>query len=202
LRRGGAVLDHPQHGLTLSAGTADAGGFGRVREDLGVLAVADAPVQVEVELLGGRLLCPSCADGVLGPWGFAWERELRGPDGRRRLRFRRTRCRTCRTTHVLVPTSALLRRLDLVETIGADLLARATGLGHRRIAAELGLPATTVRGWLRRFSRRAAELRALAAQLSNRYDAELGPIALRGARPPTRFAGSAPSGRPGWSSPG
>jgi len=145
-----------------------------------VLAVADAPVQVEAELLDGRLRCPLCADGVLGPWGFARERELRGPDGRRRLRFRRTRCRTCRTTHVLVPTSTLLRRLDLVEIIGAALLARASGLGHRRIAAVLGLPATTVRGWLRRFSRRAVELRALAAELAHRLDAELGPIASRG----------------------
>ena len=138
------------------------------------------PRLVEAGLLGGRLRCPSCADGVLGPWGFARERELRGPDGQQRLRFRRTRCRTCRTTHVLVPTSTLLRRVDLVEIIGAALLARATGMGHRRIAAALGRPATTVRGWLRRFSWRAAELRTLAAQLAHRYDAEQGPIAARG----------------------
>jgi hypothetical protein len=60
------------------------------------------------------------------------------------------------------------------------LLAKASGLGHRRIAATPGLPASTVRGWLRRFSRRAAELRALAAELAHRYDAELGPIAPQG----------------------
>src|SRR5947209_1400746 len=145
-------------------------------EDLGVLAVADAPVEVEARLLDGLLRCPSCVDGVLGPWGFARERELRGPAGRERRRFRRTRCRTCRTTHVLVPTTTLLRRLDLVEVIGAALLARATGLGHRRIAAALGRPATTVRGWLRRFGGRAAEVRALGAQLACRWDADLGPI--------------------------
>ena len=149
-------------------------------EDLGVLAVADAPVEVEARLLDGLLRCPSCVDGVLGPWGFARERELRGPAGRERRRFRRTRCRTCRTTHVLVPTTTLLRRLDLVEVIGAALLATATGLGHRGIAAALGRPATTVRGWLRRFGRRAAEVRALAAQLANWYDADLGPIAPQG----------------------
>jgi hypothetical protein len=145
-----------------------------------MLAVADAPVEVEARLLDGLLRCPSCMDGVLGPWGFARERELRGPGGRQRRRFRRTRCRTCRATHVLVPTTTLLRRLDLVEVIGAALLARANGLGHRRIAAALGRPATTVRGWLRRFGRRAAELWALAAQLAHRYDADLGPIAPRG----------------------
>jgi transposase-like protein len=144
-----------------------------------VLAVADRPEQVEARLLKGRLRCPSCADGLLGPWGFARERELRCPDGPRRQRFRRTRCRACRATHVLVPTSTLLRRFDLVEVIGAALLAKAAGLGHRRIAAALGLPATTVRGWLRRFRQRAEELWALAAQMAHQNDAELGPIVAR-----------------------
>ena len=60
------------------------------------------------------------------------------------------------------------------------LLARATGLGYRRIAEALGLPDTTVRGWLRRFSRRAVELRALAAERAHRYDPELGAIGPRG----------------------
>jgi hypothetical protein len=69
------------------------------------------------------------------------------------------------------------RSTNPVEVIGAALLAKAIGHRHRRIAAALGLPATTVRGWLRRFSRRAAELWALAAQLAHRYDFVLGPIA-------------------------
>ncbi len=141
-----------------------------------MLAVADRPEQVEVRLLKGCLRCPSCADGLLGPWGFGRERELRCPDAPRRQRFRRTRCRACRATHVLVPTSTLLRRFDLVEVIGAALLAKAAGLGHRRIAAALGVPATTVRGWLRRFRQRAEELWALAAQMAHEHDAELGPI--------------------------
>ena len=145
-----------------------------------MLAVADQPEQVEARLLKGRLRCPSCTDGVLGPWGFARERELRCPDGRRHQRFRRTRCRACRATHVLVPTSTLLRRVDLVEVIGAALLAKTAGVGHRRIAAALGLPATTVRGWLRRFRQRAAELWALAARMAHEHDAELGPIVARG----------------------
>lgn len=145
-----------------------------------MLAVADAPTEVEARLHDGLLRCPSCADGALGPWGYARVRELRGANGRQRRRFRRTRCRACRATHVLVPTSTLLRRLDLVEVIGAALLAKAVGTGHRRIAATLGLPATTVRGWLRRFKRRAAELWALAAQLAHRYDSMLGPIGPQG----------------------
>lgn len=145
-----------------------------------MLAVADQPEQVEPRLLKGRLRCPSCADGVLGPWGFARERELRHGSGCERRRFRRSRCRVCKATHVLVPTSTLLRRLDDVEIIGAALLAKATGQGHRCIAAALGLPATTVRGWLRRFQRRAAAIWALAVGLAHRDDPELGPIEARG----------------------
>ena len=145
-----------------------------------MLAVADQPEQVEARLLKGRLRCPLCANGVLGPWGFARERELRRGSGRERRRFRRSRCRVCKATHVLVPNSTLLRRLDDVEIIGAALLAKATGQGHRRIAAALGLPATTVRGWLRRFQRRAAAIWALAVGLAHRDDPELGPIEARG----------------------
>ena len=44
--------------------------------------------------------------------------------------------------------------------IGAALVARAAGAGHRRIAAVLGVPASTVRGWLRRMSDRLEQVRA------------------------------------------
>jgi hypothetical protein len=43
--------------------------------------------------------------------------------------------------------------------IGAALLAKAAGSGHRVIAARLGLPETTVRGWLRRFGARVEAVR-------------------------------------------
>jgi hypothetical protein len=49
----------------------------------------------------------------------------------------------------------LLRRRDLASVIGGALLAKAAGSGHRPIAVELEVPATTVRGWLRRFAARA-----------------------------------------------
>lgn len=44
------------------------------------------------------------------------------------------------------------RRVDLAVVIGAALEAKAAGLGHRRIGVRLGVPAATVRGWLRRFA--------------------------------------------------
>ncbi|MFD5514306.1 helix-turn-helix domain-containing protein [Streptomyces sp. NPDC127051] len=59
-------------------------------------------------------------------------------------------------THVLLPVSGLSRRADVVEVIGAALEMKAIGAGHRTIADRLGRPATTVRGWLRRFASRAA----------------------------------------------
>ena len=104
---------------------------------------------VEGALGGGELGCPTVGcGGVLGPWGWARERSVRGLAGR--LRPRRGRCRGCRRTQVLLPASVLGRRADAVTVIGAGLLARAGGAGHRRVAAELGRPASTVRGWVRR----------------------------------------------------
>ena len=63
---------------------------------------------------------------------------------------------------MLLPVSALSRRADLAEVIGAALAAKAAGAGHRRIAGWLSRPAETVRGWLRRFAVRAAGWRAVS----------------------------------------
>jgi hypothetical protein len=60
---------------------------------------------------------------------------------------------------VLLPELCLLRRRDAVEVIGAALVAKAQGVGHRRIALEVGVPAETVRGWLRRFAEVAERVR-------------------------------------------
>ena len=50
----------------------------------------------------------------------------------------------------MLPCVCLCRRRDAVEVIGRALLMAVSGLGFRPIAAELGLPESTVRGWLRR----------------------------------------------------
>lgn len=115
---------------------------------------------VERRLAAGEVCCPGCG-GVLGPWGWARVRVLRGAgDGRVRLRPRRARCRACGVTHVLLPVSVLVRRADLAEVIGEGLAARARGWGVRAIAGMLGRPAGTVRGWCRRFAGRAEQVRA------------------------------------------
>jgi hypothetical protein len=76
-----------------------------------------------------------------------------------RVRPRRARCGRCGATHVLLPVVALARRADLAEVIGQALAARAAGAGYRAVAAVLGRPADTVRGWVRRFASRAEAVR-------------------------------------------
>ena len=94
--------------------------------------------------------------GCVGAVGWARRRGVRGVGS---LRPRRARCPGCLVTHVLLPVTVLLRRADAVEVIGAALTARAAGLGHRRIAVWLGVPAGTVRGWLRRWGSRLQAVR-------------------------------------------
>jgi hypothetical protein len=126
-----------------------------------VVTVEVDVVGVERRLAAGVLSCPGCA-GVLVGWGYGRERVVRGPDGGAvRLRPRRSRCAGCGVTHVLLPVVALLRRADLAVVIGAALVAKAAGVGHRRIASALRRPAETVRGWLRRFADRSEAVRGV-----------------------------------------
>lgn len=110
----------------------------------------------------------------------------------------------------------LLRRADGVVVIGTALLAKATGAGHRTIAAGSGRPAGTVRGWLRRFGRRAEQVRVLFTAVLHALDPMAGRLTptasvvgdalqalgaaaaaasrLFGPRCPWRFASSASAG--------
>lgn len=149
-----------------------------------VLMVDSDPDRVELALAAGELACPRCGD-LLGPWGWARGRWRRGRGGvQQRLRPRRGRCRGCQATHVLLPVSGLLRRVDLAEVIGAALLAKAAGRGHRQVAAQLGVPQTTVRGWLRRFVERAELVRGHFTRLAVWLDPQAGPITSRGSPVP------------------
>lgn len=103
-------------------------------------------VRVESRLAAGQIDCPQCP-GVLRRWGWAQPRGVHGLAGV--LRPRRARCPACLVTQVLLPVTVLVRRAYSVEVIGAALLARAGGSGHRPIGQRLGVPAATVRGWLR-----------------------------------------------------
>jgi len=71
---------------------------------------------------------------------------------------------------------ALSRRRDEVSVIGAAIEAKVAGEGHRRIAGRLGVPAATVRGWLRRFVERAGQIRAHFTRWAIVLDPELAPL--------------------------
>jgi hypothetical protein len=141
-----------------------------------MLMVGVVEAQVEAKLRDGGFRCPSCR-GVLGPWGFArwrWVRMRRGaPVG---LRPRRSRCRACRKTHVLLADLCLLRRQYEVRVIGAAIDARIRGLGYVRTSRALGVPVWTVRAWLRRFSRNAEVIRSHFTRWAFALDPEVGAI--------------------------
>lgn len=144
-----------------------------------MVMVGSDPVEVERALLAGELSCPDCS-GVLRPWGHARWRSSRRERGTVRHRPRRSACSGCGRTHVLVPACWLPRRADAVAVIGAALLAKAAGRGHRPIAAALGRPASTVRGWLRRFTVRAEEIRVGFTVLLHALDPEAPPLVPTG----------------------
>lgn len=129
-----------------------------------MLTVGVDAALVEGRLARGELACPGCG-GELRPWGWARRRVLREAGGLRVVRPRRSRCGSCGVSHVLLPVFALLRRADAVSVIGAALAAKAAGAGVRRIAAAVGRPVETVRGWLRRFAGRAEAVRVVFTAL-------------------------------------
>lgn len=123
-----------------------------------MLIVGIEEAAVEADLAGGRLNCPIC-ESVLRRWGYGIERDVRLLATTEARRFRRSICRDCGCTHVLIPEDTLVRRRDAVEVIGAALIAKAQGAGHRTIALDLGRRPSTVRGWLRRFAAMASAIR-------------------------------------------
>ena len=127
------------------------------------------------QLSAAGVACPDCGQ-PLAPWGYARTRSVRGHEATIELRPRRARCRGCRVTHVLLPASCLPRRAVSVEVIGAALLAKVNGSGHRTIAADLALPADTVRGWIRQATAHASWLRDCGTIMAHRFDSELAPV--------------------------
>lgn len=144
-----------------------------------VLIVENDPERVEADLAAASVSCPSCG-ATLARWGFARRRILRGEAGPVVVRPRRGRCRTCRSTHVLLADAALARRVDTVAVIGRAVTMAAGGTGHRAIAEVVRRPASTVRGWLRRFRSAAARVAAHFASWAHRLDPNAGAIVPTG----------------------
>lgn len=160
----------------------------------------DAYVAVGREVEVPRPECPGCAASMSFWSGYC--RDVRQAGQCRKLFIRRARCRPCARTHALLPAFVLVRRLDVVETIGAVIAMVVLGPGGvRPAAARAGVPYTTAREWLRRFAGRAEALATACAALA----VELGAAAMRPARDASRralegivSAFAAASALPGW----
>lgn len=144
-----------------------------------MLIVENDPAKVEADLSAGVFGCPDCG-GRLARWSFARRRWLRGEGGPVELRPRRGCCVCCGKTQVFLPELALGRRVDAVAVIGRALTAAAAGVGHRTVAARVGRPVSTVRGWLRRFRMLAARVAAHFTVWAHRLDPNLAVVAPAG----------------------
>lgn len=124
---------------------------------------------VESALRAGEILCSGC-NGVLRPWGLTRPRTIRFSNGKRSITPRRTRCQSCKKTHVLLATNLLSRRRDSVEVIGSALSLAAGGMGCQEIADTLDRPQSTVRDWKRRVCDYATEIRVHFTRVAVRLD--------------------------------
>ena len=157
-----------------------------------MVTVNDEVSAVEADLVGGRIHCPRCL-AVLRPWGSARERLIRHGVGVGRelvaVRPRRGRCSGCAGTQVLLGVGLAARRADSAAVIAAAIEAKAAaGAGHRAIAAGLGRPTSTVRGWLRGFAAAAA---AIASEFAARAHRDGPDAAGRWPAPAATAAGQA-----------
>jgi len=60
-----------------------------------------------------------------------------------------------------------------MEVVGPALLSSAQGDSHRTIATDLGLPADTVRGWIRKLTGQAEWLGTTGTVAAHMFDANL-----------------------------
>src|SRR6266567_8882668 len=118
-----------------------------MRSEAPVPTVGQVVAVVDAQLGSGLLRClgPGCG-GRLVRWGSGVERDLVGLGGTaERVRPRRALCASCGVSRVLLPDSMLRRWQYGVEVVWAGLLAAARGRRWNQVAAELGVPYTTVR---------------------------------------------------------
>jgi len=111
-----------------------------------VVTVRGSAESIESRLLAGVLRCP--CGGRLGPWGHARRRWVAMAKAMREFWPRRSRCRSCGRTHVLLPADLWSRR-----RYGAAVIMTVL------------VPASTARSWRSRFCSHAAGLRGQLARL-------------------------------------
>src|SRR6202521_1083465 len=126
--------------------------------------------QIEV----ARPDCPSCGEAMRFRSGYPRYARDGGGAGQT-VWVRRAGGGSCRRSHALLPSFLLERRLDVVDDIGAVVEAVTDGQAVvGQVAGARGVPYTTARDWLRRFSARAAMLAAGFSALAVELGAEAG----------------------------
>lgn len=136
-----------------------------------MVTVRGSAESIESRLLAGMLRCP--CGGRLGPWGHARRRRVALARALAEFWPRRSRCRSCGRTHVLLPAGLWSRRRYGAAVIMTVLVLAARaggGAAARPFAAEAGggrrrVPASTARSWRSRFCSHAAGLREQLARL-------------------------------------
>src|SRR6266496_2179683 len=127
-----------------------------------MVTVRGSADSVESRLTAGLLRCPCCG-GRLARWGHARRRLVAMGSGWEEFWPRRSRCRGCGRTHVLLPADLWSRRRYGAAVIMTVLMlaaqAAAAGGGRRLV------PASTAHAWRSRFAGRAAVMRGELARL-------------------------------------
>lgn len=118
------------------------------RQDMDAYAAAGQDVRVP------RPRCPGCGRWMIFWFGY-WRFTRTG-----RCWVKRAKCTSCRVSHALLPSFALVRRLDEVRVVGRALAGVVSGRGMRPLARELEVPHETLRGWRRRYRGRSPTLAA------------------------------------------
>jgi transposase-like protein len=144
--------------------------------------------------------CSSCLSPVVF-WSGYW-RHVRRQKRERKIFIPRVKCRGCGVSHALLPAFVLARRLDAAESAGLVIGRVVAGAcGVRRAAAVAGVPHTTARGWVRRFTARAGELAVSFSALAVELGGEAvrpQPDRCRSAVAAIGAAFTAAAGLPGW----
>ena len=149
--------------------------------------------------------CPDC--GLALSFRSGYDRHVRSGGLCHKLWLRRGQCRPCGQSHALLPSFLLSGRLDVVASVGVVISTVLDGPdGVRPVAERIGVPHTTARDWLRRFSSRAGVLAAgfgaLAVALGDVVVARLPADSGRAALESLRAAWAAALARVGLASVG
>jgi hypothetical protein len=160
-------------------------------EQNAVMIVADQDA-ARVAVRAGTVSCPQDdCKGMLRGWSSARPRTVLMSGGRRvQVRPDRARCSDCGVTQVLLPASCVPRRAYGADVIGAALTAAAQGSGYRCVATRIGVPASTVRAWIRCTARSVEALTGTALRVMRTLGADTSSCWITGPEPvrPVRAA--------------